>query len=161
MTAQKILSEALNKNPLGLKEELTTVLNDKIDIVLENLVDSLLEEKLDELLRLMPKRSFSKSAHVVSGIGDEKEGEGYVSMKDRRTGARYKVRPSQIGNVPYIEEVQYMDEEVLKYGKEYVDNKIKSGEWKFLQGARKPGAVFTVKDMEKNEVMAIMYDIKK
>lgn len=235
MTTQKILSESLNKNPLGLKEELTAVLNDKINTVLENIVDSLLEEKLDELLRLIPKRSFSKSAHVVSGIGDEKEGEGYITMKDRRSGAKYKVKPSDVGNVPYIEEVEYMDEvldtqkskdiyigkaidsaksalstsnklkltkrekglslaydadirkavksgnkfrsdmsgkmkqheevelgeEVLKYGKEYVDNKIKSGEWKFLQGARKPGGVFTVKDMEKNQVMAIMYDIKQ
>lgn len=235
MTVHKILSEAIDKNPLGLKEELTSVLNEKIDHAVEDIMSSLLEAKLDEILRLMPSRAFSKHAHVVGGIGDEKEGEGYVSMKDRRTGARYKVKPSDAGNVPYIEEVEYMDEvldtqkskdayiskaidsaksaissgnklklskrekgltlsydadvrkavksgnkfysdvydkpnkyeevelgeEVLKYGKEYVDGKINSGEWKFLQGARKPGGVFTVKDMEKNEVMAIMYDMKK
>ena len=58
------------------------------------------------------------------------------------------------------EEVE-LEEEVLKYGKEYVDNKINSGEWKFLQGARRPGGVFTVKDVENNKVMAIMYDTSK
>ena len=235
MSVQKILSEAIEKNPLGLKEELTSVLNEKVGVIVEDIVSSLIETKLDEVLRLMPGRSFSKQAHVVGGIGDEKEGESYITMKDRRTGARYKVKQSEVGTVPYIEEVEYIDEvldtqkskdayigkaidsaksaissgnklklakrekgmslaydadirkavksgnkfrndisgkmnqreevelgeEVLKYGKEYVDNKINSGEWKFLQGARKPGGVFTVKDMEKNQVMAIMYDIKK
>jgi hypothetical protein len=234
MTVKKILSEAIDENPLGLKEELTAVLNDKINTVVEDIMTSMLEANLDEILRLMPSRALSKHAHVVGGIGDEKEGEGYVTMKDRRTGARYKVKPSEVGNVPYIEEVEYMDEvldtqkskdayigkaidsaksaissgnklklvkrekglslaydadirkavkggnkfrsdmsgklnqqeevelgeEVLRYGKEYVDGKINSGEWKFLQGARKPGGVFTVKDVEKNKVMAIMYDIK-
>jgi hypothetical protein len=235
MSVQKILSEAINKNPSGLKEELVSVLDDKVNTVVESMVSSMSEAKLDEMLRKISNRSFSKNAHVVGGIGDEKEGESYVSMKDTRTGARYKVKSSEVGNVPYIEEVEYIDEvldtpkskdtyigkaidsaksaissgnklkltkrekglslaydadirkavkggnkfrsdisgkmnqheevelgeEVLKYGKEYVDGKINSGEWKFLQGARKPGGVFTVKDLAKNQVMAIMYDIKK
>lgn len=106
----------------------------------------------------------SVSQEKAQGHRSFKDATSGVAPEDKKTHAK---RSKGIGmavnkmlglaKVGSTNEEVGLEETVLKYGKEYVDNKINDGEWKFLQGSRRPGGVFTIKDVENNKVMAIMY----
>ena len=168
MSVQKIIQESIEKNPLGLKGAFLEELQGRIALALEAKMamknkddgesEACEDDEVQESMRNIKRGHSLERLHHV-GVPESPQGNDFVTVKTR-TGVKVKVPKTQAQSMLNMGEELDLEENVIKYGKEYVENKIASGEWQLLHGSLKPGNVFTVRDMKSKKVIPMMLNGK-